>query len=109
MGSHHAQRYITQKGSVLNEGNVEAKVHKPFPLSYKSIIPKVEKCTNLLIPVCLGTSHTAFDSIRMEPVFMVLRQSAATAASIAIKNKKILHKIDYNELKEQLLKDNQKL
>ncbi len=109
MDSHHAQRYITQKGYVLNEGNVEAKVHKPFPISYRSIIPKNEECTNLLVPVCLSASHTAFGSIRMEPVFMVLGQSAATAASIAIKNKKTLQEIDYNELKKQLLKDNQKL
>ena len=109
MDSHHAQRYITQKGHILNEGNVEAKVPKPFPISYRSIIPKKEECTNLLVPVCLSASHTAFGSIRMEPVFMVMGQSAATAASLAIKNKKILQEIDYKELKEQLLKDHQKL
>jgi hypothetical protein len=109
MDSHHVQRYITKKGHVLNEGNVEAKVHKPFPISYRSIIPKKEQCTNLLVPVCLSASHTAFGSIRMEPVFMIIGQSAGTAAAIAVKSKKAVQDVDYNLLRNQLLKDNQKL
>jgi len=109
MDSHHVQRYITQKGHVFNEGNVEAVVHKPFPISYRSIIPKKTECTNLLVPVCLSASHIAFASIRMEPVFMILGQSAATAASIAIKSNKTLQDIDYSTLKNRLIKDNQQL
>jgi hypothetical protein len=109
MDSHHAQRYITKKGHVLNEGNVEATVHKPFPISYRSIVPKKTECTNLLVPVCLSASHTAFGSIRMEPVFMIIGQSAGTAAAIAVKSKKAVQDIDYNSLRNQLLKDNQKL
>ena len=109
MDSHHAQRYITQKGHIQNEGNVEAGVPSPFPISYRSIIPKKSECTNLLVPVCLSASHIAFGSIRMEPVFMVLGQSAATAASIAIQNNSSLQDIDYSTLKDRLLKDNQKI
>jgi len=109
MDSHHAQRYITKKGHVLNEGNVEATVHKPFPISYRSIVPKKTECTNLLVPVCLSASHTAFGSIRMEPVFMIIGQSAGTAAAIAVKSKKAVQDVDYNLLRNQLLKDNQKL
>ena len=109
MDSHHVQRYITQLGHVFNEGNVEATVYKPFPISYRSIIPKKSECTNLLVPVCLSASHIAFASIRMEPVFMILGQSAATAASIAIKSNKILQDIDYSILKNRLIKDHQKL
>ncbi len=109
MDSHHAQRYITKMGHVLNEGNVEATVHKPFPISYRSIVPKKTECTNLLVPVCLSATHTAFGSIRMEPVFMILGQSAGAAAAIAIKSKKSVQDIDYNLLRNQLLKGNQKL
>ncbi len=96
-------------GHVLNEGNVEATVHKPFPISYRSIVPKKTECTNLLVPVCLSATHTAFGSIRMEPVFMILGQSAGAAAAIAIKSKKSVQDIDYNLLRNQLLKGNQKL
>ena len=69
---------------VKNEGNVEIGGGLPYPISYRSIIPKEEECKNLLVPVCLSASHIAYGSIRMEPVFMVLAQSAAIAAAEAI-------------------------
>ena len=87
MDSHHTQRYATEQGWAMNEGNIEAQVQAPYPISYRSITPKREECTNLLVPVCLSASHIAFGSIRMEPVFMVLGQSAATAASLAVDDK----------------------
>ena len=109
MDSHHIQRYISQDGTVKNEGNVEAKVKGPYPISYRSIVPKASECTNLLVPVCLSASHIAFGSIRMEPVFMVLGQSAATAASLAIDEGVAVQKVSYKKLKEQLIKDRQRL
>lgn len=109
MDSHNVQRYVTQDGFASNEGNVQAPVKDPFPISYQSIIPKKEECGNLLVPVCLSASHIAFGSIRMEPVFMVLGQSAATAAALAINENKDLHNLDYQLLKNQLLKDRQRL
>ena len=109
MDSHHIQRYISQDGTVKNEGNVEAKVKGPYPISYRSIVPKASECTNLLVPVCLSASHIAFGSIRMEPVFMVLGQSAATAASLAIDEGVAVQKVSYKKLKEQLIEDNQRL
>jgi len=109
MDSHNIQRYITQDGTVKNEGNVEAKVKGPYPISYRSIVPKVSECTNLLVPVCLSASHIAFGSIRMEPVFMVLGQSAATAASMAIDEEQPVQEVNYKQLKEQLIKDRQRL
>ena len=109
MDSHHIQRYITQDGTVKNEGNVEAKVKGPYPISYRSIVPKASECTNLLVPVCLSASHIAFGSIRMEPVFMVLGQSAATAASLAIDEDVPVQEVSYKKLKEQLIKDRQRL
>ncbi len=108
MDSHHVQRYISASG-VQNEGNVECRLHRPYAISYKSIRPKEEECTNLLVPVCISSSHIAFGSIRMEPVFMVLGQSAATAAALAIKHDTSVQKVDYRELREILLKHKQVL
>ena len=107
MDSHNIQRYIDSSGFVKNEGNVEAPVAGPYPVSYRSIIPKKEECTNLFVPVCLSTTHIAYGSIRMEPVFMILGQSAATAACIAIDKKTSVHDIEYKTLNSQLLKDGQ--
>lgn len=109
MDSHHVQRYVDANGFVQNEGNVEAPVSAPYPISYRSIVPKRSECRNLLVPVCVSSTHIAFGSIRMEPVFMVLGQSAATAACQAIDSEKTVQDIDYALLREQLLKDKQVL
>ena len=109
MDSHNVQRYADKNGKARNEGNVEIGGFPPYPISFRSIIPKRKECTNLLVPVCLSSSHIAFGSIRMEPVFMVLSQSAGAAAVQAINNKVDIQEIDYNVLKAQLLKDGQVL
>jgi len=96
------QRYVDPEGHVRNEGDVEVG-SKPFPVSYRSIRPKASECTNLLVPVCLSASHIAYGSIRMEPVFMVLGQSAATAAGLAIEGDTSVQAIDVGALKERLL------
>jgi hypothetical protein len=107
MDSHQVQRYVDANGYVQNEGNVEAHGFPPYPISYRSIIPKKGECNNLLVPVCVSSTHIAFGSIRMEPVFMILGQSAATAAALAIENGTDVHSLDYNKLKTRLLKDKQ--
>lgn len=109
MDSHHVQRYVTKEGFVKNEGNVEAHVKAPFPISYRAIVPKNDESNNLLVPVCLSSTHIAFGSIRMEPVFMVLGQSAAIAASMVIDKKIPVQKLVYADLKEKLLFYNQRL
>ncbi|MEZ4900607.1 MAG: FAD-dependent oxidoreductase [Spirosomataceae bacterium] len=109
MDSHHVQRYVTKDGFVKNEGNVESKVAGPFSIGYESIVPKENECKNLLVPVCLSATHIAFGSIRMEPVFMVLGQSAAAAAVLAIENKVSPQKLPYEKLREVLLKEKQRL
>ena len=89
MDSHNCERVVVEKdGKVMvkNEGDVEIGGGKPYPLSYRSITPKREECTNLLVPVCLSSSHIAFGSIRMEPVFLELGQVAGIAACLAGKN-----------------------
>lgn len=108
MDSHNTQRIVVN-GMVKNEGNVEVKGFKPYPISYKSITPKKSECTNLLVPVSLSASHIAFGSIRMEPVFMILGQSAAFAAVQAITEKTAVQDINYSTLKTNLLKNNQVL
>ena len=108
MDSHHIQRYVTADGFVRNEGDVQVGT-RPYPISYRSIRPRADECSNLLVPVCLSASHIAFGSIRMEPVFMVLGQSAATAAVHAIDERTSVQAIDYEKLKARLLADGQVL
>ena len=107
MDSHNVQRYIKPDGFVQNEGDIGVKVPEPYEISYRSLIPKKEDCTNLLVPVCVSSSHIAFGSIRMEPVFMILGQSAATAAVMAIDQNIPVQDLSYSELKNQLEKDKQ--
>jgi len=109
MDSHHVQRYVDANGFVQNEGNVEAHGFDPYPISYGSLVPKKEECKNLIVPVCLSASHIAFGSIRMEPVFMVLGQSAAAAAVLAIEKNTAVQEVPYTDLQKSLLKNGQRL
>lgn len=109
MDSHHTQRYINAQGWVKNEGNVEAHVAAPYPISYRALLPHPDECNNLLVPVCLSATHIAFGSIRMEPVFMVLGQSAATAGVLALEQNISPQNLDYTLLKNRLLADRQVL
>ena len=108
MDSHNTQRYVTEEGFARNEGDIQIGT-KPYPISFRSIRPKAEQCTNLLVPVCLAASHISYGSIRMEPVFMVMGQSAATAAVHAINEQTNVQGIDPDKLQKQLLKDGQML
>jgi hypothetical protein len=96
-------------GAVRGEGNVEVGVPRAYPVSYRSLVPRAKECDNLLVPVCLSSSHIAYGLIRMEPVFMILGQSAATAASLAIDAGRSVQAVPYDRLKERLLADRQKL
>tara|TARA_B100001057_G_scaffold420415_1_gene440782 strand:+ start:1298 stop:1732 length:435 start_codon:yes stop_codon:yes gene_type:complete len=109
MDSHNVQRYITPEGFVQNEGDIGEKPPAPYSISYGSLTPKKNQCSNLLVPVCLSSSHIAFGSIRMEPVFMILGQSAAVAACIAIDENSAVQDIYYNDLKTLLLEKGQVL
>lgn len=102
MDSHNVQRYIKPDGFVQNEGDIGVKTEGPYSISYESLIPKKEDCENLLVPVCVSASHIAFGSIRMEPVFMILGQSAAAAASIAIDRGISVQDVNYEELRRNL-------
>ncbi len=109
MDSHNVQRYVDQNGYARNEGDVQVHGFAPYPISYLSIVPRRSECENLLAPLCLSASHIAFGSIRMEPVFMVLGQSAATAACIAIDSRAAVQDIEYAQLEKRLRADKQVL
>jgi hypothetical protein len=101
MDSHNCQRIVVN-GQVKNEGNVEIGGFGPYPIAYGSIVPKASECNNLFVPVCLSATHIAYGSIRMEPVFMVLAQSSATAAVHAINGNKSIQSIDIAKLQQEL-------
>lgn len=103
MDSHNAQRYVKPDGFVQNEGDIGVETNGPYTISYGSLVPKKNECKNLLVPVCVSSSHIAFGSIRMEPVFMILGQSAAAAAVIAIDENIAVQNVDYNQLKNVLV------
>jgi hypothetical protein len=108
MDSHNCQRLV-KNGRVENEGDVQIHGFTPYPISYRSLVPKAGECENLIVPVCLSASHIAYGSIRMEPVFMLLGQSAATAASFAIDDQISIQKVSYEKLRARLLLDKQVL
>jgi hypothetical protein len=109
LDAHNSQRFVKKDGFVQNEGDIGVHPDKPYSIAYGSIVPKESECKNLLVPVCVSSSHIAYGSIRMEPVFMILGQSAATAAVLAIENKTSVQKLPYAKLQEVLLKDGQRL
>ncbi len=108
MDSHNVQRHV-KNGMVKNEGDIQLHLANPYPISYRSIVPREGECTNLLVPWSLSASHMAFGSIRMEPVFMGLAQSSAIAASLAIDRDIAVQKIPYPQLRPLLLAAGQAL
>lgn len=109
LDSHNVQRYVTPDGYVQNEGDLGVKVPRPYEISYGSIVPKKDECQNLLVPVCVSSSHIAFGSIRMEPVFMILGHSAATAVALALEQDSAVQDVPYEKLKQHLLDEGQVL
>jgi hypothetical protein len=108
MDSHNCRR-IAKDGRVENEGDVQVGGFPPYPISYRAIVPKAAECENLLVPICLSATHIAYGSIRMEPVFMILGQSAATAAALSLDANCSLQKLNYQILRTCLLKGKQVL
>jgi FAD dependent oxidoreductase len=108
MDSHNCRRLV-RAGQVENEGDVQVGGFPPYPISYRSIIPKAGECGNLLVPICLSATHIAYGSIRMEPVFMILGQSAATAAVLCMDAGVPVQKLTYSTLRKRLEADKQRL
>jgi hypothetical protein len=112
MDSHFCQRVVVEENgttTVRNEGGFGHPCPKPYPVSYRAIVPEQDECCNLLVPVCLSSSHVAYGSIRMEPVFMILGQSAGAAAALAIGDGMAVQSLDYGRIRERLLEGGQRL
>lgn len=104
MDSHNCRRFVhrprssREQDSVLNEGDVQAHGFPPYPISFRAMVPKQAECENLLVPVSLSASHIAYGSIRMEPVFMIIGQSAAIAADLALAGRSPVQQVPYPDL-----------
>ena len=107
MDSHNVQRYVDPRGFARNEGDVQVNPGGPYPIDYGALIPREKDAVNLLVPVACSTTHIAYGSIRMEPVFMILGQSATTAAILALDAGIPVQKLPYDTLKTRLEKDGQ--
>jgi hypothetical protein len=107
LDSHNVQRYIKCDGFVQNEGDIGVQPPKPYQIDLGTIMPQQTDCKNLLVPVAVSSSHIAFGSMRMEPVFMVLGQAAGTLSCLAIENNQNIHDVPYRELQTQFLQDGQ--
>jgi hypothetical protein len=105
--SHNVQRYITPEGKVQNEGDIGVATKGPYQIAYGALVPKRGQADNLLVTSCPSSSHIAFGSIRMEPVLMIIGQSAATAAALAIDEKIPVQDVSYEKLRARLLQDGQ--
>lgn len=105
--SHHTQYCLDENGFVRSEGGFYLPLEQPYQISYKVMLPKKEECQNLLVPVCVSATHAAYGSIRMEPVFMILGQSAATAAVLCADKGIAVQDLDYAELQPLLLQEGQ--
>ena len=105
--SHNVQRYVTPEGLVQNEGDIGVPTPGPYPIAYGALLPRKSQAENLLVPVCVSSSHIAFGSIRMEPVFMILAQSAVTAAALAMDSGTAVQDLPYSQLRERLIQDGQ--
>jgi hypothetical protein len=103
MDSHNVQRYITPEGFVQNEGDIGVHPEAPYQVDMGALLPRQEECANLLVPVAVSSSHIAFGSIRMEPVFMILGQSAGMIAGMAMEQGTDLHDVSYAKLASRLM------
>jgi hypothetical protein len=107
MDSHHTQYHVADDGFVIAEGDVQKAINGPYEIDYRALTPKEDECANLIVPVCLAASHIAYGSIRMESVFMILGQSAGTAAALAVEGGTSVQQVPYGKLKNRLEQDGQ--
>jgi hypothetical protein len=109
LDSHNVQRYVTSEGHVQNEGDIGVSTKGPYQIACGSLMPRSDQAQNLLVPVCLSCSHIALGSIRMEPVFMILGQSAATIAVLSLERSCAVQELPYSLLRVRLPADGQVL
>ncbi len=105
--SHHVRRFAGPDGMVWVEGDTGGGSISPWRLPYRALIPPASECDNLLVPWAISASSVAFASMRMEPCFMVLSQSASTAASLCIERGETVQELPYELLRLHLIADGQ--
>jgi len=106
--SHNCQRFV-HNGRVLNDGDVQIPPAGPYGISYRSIVPKTGQAENLFVPVCVSASHVSYGSVRMEPVFMILGESAAIAADLVLAEGIAAQQLSNDSLRPELEKAEQVL
>lgn len=101
----------TRRDAIVREGFLIVRLpqDRPYPISYRSLIPNVDDATNFLNPVTPSASHVAQSSMRMEPTFMILGQAAGTAAALAIELGVSVQEVPYDVLRERLVQQGQKV
>lgn len=105
----HVVRRVVIDGVIRNEGGFYYYWDKPYPISYRAIVPRRDEIQNLLVPVTLSATHVAFGSLRMEPTYMILGHSAATAAAVAIERNVTVQDVPYDALRTRLIEQGQVL
>jgi hypothetical protein len=103
---YYVQKFPRPYFAAVNEGYLTVPV-EPYQIPYRAILPKHHECANLLVPVCLSASHVAYSSIRMEPQYMILGQSAGVAAALAARDAVPVHRLDVAKLARRLHEQNQ--
>jgi hypothetical protein len=109
LDSHAVHYFVNEQGWVHREGVFWIVPPKPYGISYRAIRPRREECVNLLVTSCISATHAAYGSLRMEPVYMVMGQSAGTAAVLAIRGGVAVQDVPYEQLRERLVADGQRL
>lgn len=111
----HDCRRIALPDGVINEGTIFP-VRMPgrrhgyaYHVPYRAITPTSSECTNLLVPVALSATHVAYSSIRVEPTWMAIGQSAGVAAALVAKEGVAVQTLDYAKLRARLLAQHQVL
>ncbi|MFO1485626.1 MAG: FAD-dependent oxidoreductase [Verrucomicrobiaceae bacterium] len=112
--SHDCQRvgtgeFVVDEGTIMPQRMAGRKHGYPYHIPYRAITPKASECTNLLVPVALSCTHVGISSIRVEPTWMILGQSAGIAAALSAKQNLAVQKLPYPALRERLLAQKQVL
>jgi len=113
--SHDCRRVAFKDGGVINEGTIfPVRRENPrrgyaYHVPYRSIVPKLEQCDNLLVPVALSCTHVGISSLRIEGTWMIVGQSAGIAAALAAENDVAVQKVPYSRLRKRLLAQGQVL